>query len=201
VDRRAYFPYVHTDTSVYQFGNPGDLRLEVRTAGDPNAVVQSIRRAVLDVSPTLPISEIASVADLMRGSISEQRLVAELATGFGVLALLLGGVGLYGVMNYAITRRTGEIGLRVALGAQRGDVIRMVLREALMLVAAGVVVGLPLALVATRLLRAQLHGVRPTDPASIITAVAVLAACAVAAVLLPALRASRLSPMLALRTD
>jgi predicted permease len=199
--RRAYFPYAHTDTAAAGFGNPAALRLEVRTAGDPSALVQPIRKAVLGVSATLPIESIDPVVDLMRDSIAEQTLLAQLATGFGVLALLLAGIGLYGVMTYAITRRTGEIGLRVALGAQRADVIRMVLVDALKLVAVGVVVGLPLALLATRLLRAQLHGVGPTDPASMATAVIVLAASAMAAVLVPALRASRLSPMLALRAD
>src|SRR5439155_22145621 len=134
-------------------------------------------------------------------SVRQERLLARLATGFGVLALLLAAVGLYGVMTYAVTRRTVEIGLRVALGAQQLDVVRMVLFDALRLVAAGFVIGLPLALFMTRLLRSQLHGVDPADPLSIAAAVAVLAASAVLAVLLPALRASRVSPIVALRAE
>ena len=115
--------------------------------------------------------------------------------------LLLAAIGLYGVMTYAITRRTGEIGLRVALGAQRGDVIRMVVMDALRLVALGLVIGLPVAMMSTRLLRAQLHGVGTADPVSIAVAVVVLAVSAVAAVMLPALRASRVSPIVALRSE
>src|SRR6185503_3549069 len=147
------------------------------------ALVQPIRRAVLAVSPTLPIDGVDALTSLMAESIAQQRLLAQLATGFGVLALLLAAIGLYGVMTYAIIRRTGEIGLRVALGAQRKNVINMVLFDALRLVAAGVVVGLPLALLTTRYLGTQLHGVGPTDPVSMATAIAVLALSAVAAVL------------------
>ena len=201
LERRAYFPYLHSDTAGASFGSPGSLRLEVRTAGDPSALVQPIRRAVLAVSPTLPIDGVDALTNLMAESIAQQRLLAQLATGFGVLALLLAAIGLYGVMTYAIIRRTGEIGLRVALGAQRKNVINMVLFDALRLVAAGVVVGLPLALLTTRYLGTQLHGVGPTDPVSMATAIAVLALSAVAAVLVPALRASRVSPILALRAD
>jgi ABC-type antimicrobial peptide transport system permease subunit len=137
----------------------------------------------------------------MRQSISEERLVANLASGFSALALLLAAIGLYGVMTYAITRRTGEMGLRVALGAQRHEVVAMVLFDALRLVAAGLAVGLLLAVASTRLLQAQLHGVGAIDPMSIVAAVAVLSASAVLAVLLPAIRASRVSPIVALRAE
>jgi ABC-type antimicrobial peptide transport system permease subunit len=137
----------------------------------------------------------------MRRTISDEQLVARLATGFGVLALLLAGVGLYGVMTYAITRRTGEIGLRVALGARQGDVVSMVLSDALRLVGVGIAIGLPLALASARLLRAQLHGVPGVDPFSIAVAVCTLAASALVAVTLPALRASAVSPVEALRGE
>jgi ABC-type antimicrobial peptide transport system permease subunit len=105
------------------------------------------------------------------------------------------------VMTYAITRRTSEIGLRVALGAQRGDVVRMVLFDALRLVGFGLLIGLPVALMSTRLLRTQLHGVDAADPVSILVAVGVLTASAVVAVMLPALRAARVSPIVALRAE
>jgi ABC-type antimicrobial peptide transport system permease subunit len=137
----------------------------------------------------------------MMQSIVQQRLLAQLATAFGVLALLLAAVGLYGVLSYAVARRTGEMGVRVALGAQQPDLIRMVLLDALRLVAIGVVIGLPLALGATRLLVSQLHGVSPADPLSIAIAVSVLGGSAVVAGLLPALRASRVSPIEALRAE
>ncbi len=198
--RRLYFPYVHADDPK-NLGEPGSLRLEVRTVGDPSAVVQRIRRAVVSVDPSLPIDGVDPLPTLMRQSIREERLVARLASAFGAFALLLAAIGLYGVMTYAITRRTGEIGLRVALGAQRGDVVRMVLFDALRLVGFGLVIGLPVALMSTRLLRTQLHGVDSADPVSIVVAVGVLVSSAVVAVLLPALRAARVSPIVALRAE
>jgi predicted permease len=196
--RRAYFPYVHHDTLI---GVPGSLRFEIRAQGRPAALVQSVRQAIVAVDPTLPIGEISPLTGLMRQSIAQERLVAQLATAFGTLALLLAGVGLYGVMTYAITRRTGEIGLRVALGAQRRDVLRLVLFDALRLVGIGLAVGLPIALTSTRMLRTQLHDVQAIDPLSIAAAVGVLALSAVIAVLIPAMRASRVSPIVALRAE
>jgi predicted permease len=198
--RRMYFSYVHATDSV-NVGEPGSLRFAVRTTGDPAALVQQLRRAIVEADPTLPIDGVDPLRTLMRQSIASERLVARLATGFGVLALLLAAIGLYGVMTYAVTRRTGEIGLRVALGAQRGDVIGMVLWDALRVVAIGVVIGLPIALAATRLLKTQLHDVAAADPLSIGVAVLVLALSAVVAVLLPAMRAARVSPIVALRAD
>jgi len=198
--RRAYFSYLHADDPA-NLGAPGSLRFEVRTAADPSAVVQPIRRALLSVDPTLPIDGVNPLTALVRQSIREERLVARLASGFGAFALLLAAIGLYGVMTYAITRRTGEIGLRVALGAQRADVVRMVLVDALRLVAIGLVVGLPVALASARLLTTQLHGIGAVDPVSIGVAVAVLAGSAVGAVMLPALRAANVSPIVALRAE
>jgi len=196
--RRAYFPYVPSDPALAQ---PGSLRFEIRTGGDPVGSIRAIRQEVIATDPSLPIDAITPVRDLMQQSIREERLVARLATAFGVLALLLAAIGLYGVMTYSITRRTGEIGLRVALGAQRYDVLRMVMVEALRLVGLGLVVGLPLALAATRLLTTQLHGVGTVDVLSLVAAVAVLTVSAIVAVLGPAMRAARVAPIVALRAD
>jgi len=196
--RRAYYTYNHRDI---QQGTPVALRLEVRTSGNPAAMVQQVRQAISAADPNLPISYVSPLEDLMMSSIIEQRLVAQLATAFGTLALVLAAIGLYGVMTYAVVRRTGEIGVRVALGAQQADVVRMVLSDALRLVVAGLVVGLPLALLSTRLLETQLHGVGAADPVSIVVALTVLAASAVIAGLIPALRASRVSPIQALRAE
>jgi predicted permease len=198
-DRRMYLPYVHTDTSSSQTGNPGSLRLEVRTAGDPSALVQQIRKTIVSLDPVLPIEGVDPVPTLVGDSIRQAVLLARLATAFGVLALLLAAIGLYGVMSYSVARRTGEIGLRSALGAQREDVVRLVLRDAMTLVLFGLVVGLPLAMALMRLLSAQLHGVGTADPGSIALAAGVLMASAIVASLLPALRASRVSPIVALR--
>jgi predicted permease len=198
--RRLYFPYIHADDPK-NLGAPGSLRFEVRTTGVPSALVNTLRRVVVSVDPSLPIDGVDPLPTLMRQSIREERLVARLASAFGAFALALAAIGLYGVMTYAVTRRTSEIGLRVALGAQRGDVVRMVMLDALRLVAFGLVVGLPVALLSTRLLRAQLHGVGAADPVSIVVAVGVLVSSAVIAVLLPAVRAAKVSPIVALRAE
>ncbi len=150
-------------------------------------------------APLLPIDGIDPLGTRMLQSIRQERLLTHVATAFGVLALLLAAIGLYGVMTYAVTRRTGEVGLRVALGAAQEDIVRLVLVDALRLMAAGLVVGLPLALVLTRLLQAQLHGVQPADPVSLVTALVMLAASGFIAVALPAYRAARVAPTLALR--
>ena len=143
----------------------GSLRFEIRTQRDPAALVQDVRKAiVLAVDPTLPIDGIDPLPTLMRTV--DRAGAARRAARDGVrhARAAAGAVGLYGVMTYAVSRRTGEIGLRVALGAQRADVVRMVFVDALRLVAIGLVVGLPFAIGMTRLLRAQLHGVDTVDP-------------------------------------
>jgi len=197
-DVRVYFSYGQTGPGV---DAPGSLRFLVRSKGEPASVAAQVRAAVVAVDPLLPIDGNTPLALLMEASILQQRLMAKLSTAFGVLALLLASVGLYGVMTYAISRRTREIGLRVALGARQGDVVRSVLFESLRLVAAGMLIGLPLALAAVRLLTSQLNGVETIDPPSIAAALGVLAASGVIASLLPALRASRVSPIVALQTD
>jgi len=196
VERRYYTAFQQHIT-----GEPGETRFIVRTTGDPASVSAAVRRTLLASDAQLPISGIAPLTELMRSSIRSERLLARLATGFGVLALLLAAIGLYGVMTYAITRRTSEIGLRVALGARRGAVVGMVLGDALRLVVVGIVVGIPLALGAMQLIRTQLHNVEAADPTALIVAVVVLGASGVAAALLPSLRASRVAPLVALRED
>ncbi len=196
--RRACFSYDRSDTTI---GYPTSLRFEVRTDGDPAALVKPMRAAAIAVDPSLPINGVAPLTSAMRQSIREERLVARLASAFGVLALRLAGIGLFGVMSYAIARRTGELGLRGALGARAGDVIRLVVTDALRLVGAEIIVGLPLALACARLLSTQVHGVGPIDLVSIGAALIVLALSAVLAVLIPAVRASRVSPVVALRAD
>ena len=201
IPRRMYLPYVVTDSQPGQVGQPGSLRLEIRTTGKPADIAQPVRRAILSVDPSLPIDYIRPLGESMSRTISQQRLLAQIAAGFGVLALLLAAVGLYGVMTYAISRRTSEIGLRVALGAEGGDILRMVLFDALRLVVIGLAIGVPLALGAARLLMAQLHGVSAVDPTSLAVAVLVLASAAIIAALRPAIRAARVPPIVALRAE
>ncbi|HEX6536424.1 MAG TPA: ABC transporter permease [Gemmatimonadaceae bacterium] len=193
--RRIYFP------TVQMHRLPGDFILEVRATGDPARLAGPVRRALRAADPSLVVLDVDPLDDLIRDSISQDRMVANVVTFFGGLALVLAALGLYGVMAYATVRRTSEFGLRMALGAEPGAVTRMVLREAMMLVAAGVIVGLPIALAATRLLRGQLFGVSPLDPPSIGLAVAVLGVSAIVAGWLPAMRASRVPPLDALRSD
>ena len=193
--RTAYALY---DQNIGDAAQPS-LIFAVRATGDPSALSTSVRAAVAAVDPALPIASLAPLSTLMRDSIREEWLLAMLADGFGLVALLLAAIGLYGVMAYAVAQRTGEIGIRRALGASRGQVIELVLSDGLRLVSVGLLIGLPLALIAARLLRAELYGVSPTDPASAITAIVVLVMCAIIAGLVPALRASRVAPLTALR--
>jgi putative ABC transport system permease protein len=193
---RIYFAYAQ-----HTMGWAGGLRLIIRTAGPPNGVVPQIRPILGEADSRFRNSSAVPVADLMRDSVAQERLLARLASGFGLMALLLAAIGLYGVMTYAVTRRTAEIGLRVALGADGARIVRMVLRDAMSVVLVGVVVGIPIALGAAGLLKAQLYGVTTTDPLSITVAVVVMATSAALAALAPALRASRVAPLLSLRQD
>jgi predicted permease len=193
--RRYYLPYLHAQDS------PSAARFEIRTRGEPGRIGPEVRRVVTAVDAQLPIDEIAPLTALTRQSVRVERLLARLATGFGLCALLLAAIGLYGVMTYAVTRRTGEIGLRVALGARRAEVVALILGDAFRVVLLGFLAGLPLSLGALRLISTQLHGVGTTDPLSICVTLAVLLVSALIAVLVPTMRAMRISPIVALREE
>ena len=194
--RRFYLPYVQ-----FAIGEPGGLRFEIRSTGDPAPLALRAREAIRGVDPLLPIDSVDPLSTLMAQSIREERLLAKVSSGFGLLALLLAAMGLYGVLSYAVSRRTGEIGLRVALGAQRSTVVRMVLHDAIRVVILGVVLGAPLAFAGARLLRNQLHGIEMIDPVALGVALSSLAITGVIAALIPALRASRVTPLTALREE
>jgi putative ABC transport system permease protein len=196
--RRVYFPYVATDTV---FTDPEDLRFAIRTSGEPAALVGAVRAAVVAVDPGLPIDGIEPLSTLMRQSIKYERLTAQLASAFSILAMLLASIGLYAVMTYAVRRRTGEIGLRSALGAQRSDVLKLVSSGAMWLVGAGMLVGVPLALGMARLLHTQLYNVAAVDTPSVLLALVVLGLSVAVATLLPALSALRVPPLAALRSE
>ena len=193
--RRIYLP-------IYQSGAlPTQLTFELRTNGDPATLVTPARLELRSSHPSLLILSNDPLTSLMRLSINQDLLVSKMASLFGVLALSLAALGLYGVMTYATTRRTSEFGLRMALGAESHMVGQMVLAEAMRLVVGGAVVGVPLALAATRLLRNQLYGVGVVDVPSIVIALLVLAVSAALAGYLPATRAARVGPLEALRTE
>jgi predicted lysophospholipase L1 biosynthesis ABC-type transport system permease subunit len=196
VGRRFYRPIIGPSD-----GEPSALSFEVRTLGDPAPIVEQVRKTIVEFDAQLPIERVSTLTHLMRQSVREDRLLARLASGFGLLALLLAAIGLYGVMTYAVSRRTGEIGLRLALGAQRTSVVRMVLGDSLKIVLVGVLIGVPLALGASRLLRHQLYGISATNPSAFAVALGVLVVSAVVAALVPAWRASRVEPLLALRQE
>jgi ABC-type antimicrobial peptide transport system permease subunit len=177
------------------------MYFEVRTAVPPLTVAPAIRRIVVTLDRNVPLTGPKTQTAQMEQSISPYRLIAVLCGFFAALALLLSGVGLYGVMAYTVTRRSGEIGIRMALGAARGDVLWMVLREALLLAAGGAALGLPAALAATRLVRSGLFGVEPNDPATLASAAAVLVAVAALAAFIPARRAATLDAMSVLRNE
>ena len=162
--------------------------------------MRSVKSVVTQVHPSIGI-EFHRLTDRIQESLLRDRLMAILAGAFGILAAMLATLGLYGVISYMVARRRNEIGVRVALGADRGRVVRLVLREALLLLAAGLAIGTALALWAGRAAAALLFGLKPYDPASLAAAVLLLAGVALLASYWPALRASRLEPMSALREE
>ncbi|PYV22208.1 MAG: multidrug ABC transporter substrate-binding protein [Acidobacteria bacterium] len=194
--RVVYFPFLQIPPALIS-----QMTLEVRTAADPAAMTATVRKELLAVEKNLPIFGVKTLTQQVQDSLGEQRMVARLTTLFGLLALLLAAVGLYGVMSYSVARRTSEIGIRMALGAQRGDVTRLVLRETMTLVSVGVALGLAGALGAGRVLSSLLFGLAPTDPVAFAAATLLLTGVAAVASYVPARRASQVDPMAALRYE
>ena len=173
----------------------------VRYSGPPGAVIPQVRQVIRQANPNLPIDDVVSLSDHIGRSLVQQKLVARLAAFFGLLALLLACVGLYGVMSYGVARRTNEIGIRMALGAQNRSVLWLVLREALLLVGIGLVVGVLASLALTKTAESLLYELKPNDPLTIVLATSLLTAVALLAGYLPARRAARVDPMVALRDE
>jgi predicted permease len=175
--------------------------LEIRAAGDPQTIAADVRKALAQTAGNLPIPRITTLTQQVDRSLNQDRMIAILATVFGFLALGLGCFGLYGVMSYAVTKRTSEIGVRMALGAQPSNVLWAVLREAFGLIVLGLAVGLPAAIFGSRWISASLFGLKPDDPLTLAAASCILIAVAIAASLIPARRASRVDPCVALRNE
>jgi ABC-type lipoprotein release transport system permease subunit len=178
-----------------------EMIFELRATGNPLALANTVRQIVHQVGPQVPVADMTTQSRRIDQTIQQERTFAELCACFGGLALLMACVGLYGTMAYAVARRTGEIGIRMALGATRRRVVWMVLCEVVMLSAFGLVIGLAAAYETTAFLKSFLFGVKPNDPLAIGASVAILIACALLAGYLPAFRASRIDPMAALRNE
>jgi predicted permease len=189
----AFYPYTQSPEVL---GN-----LVVRFSGPSNSIVPQVRQVITQTNRNLPIDDVVSLSDHIGRSLVPQKLVARLATFFGLLAVLLACVGLYGVMSYGVARRTNEIGIRMALGARGVSVLWLVLREALVLVVIGLTIGLVAASLVTKTAASLLYELKPNDPLTIALATTLLAVVAVLAGYFPARRASRVDPMVALREE
>jgi predicted permease len=184
-----------------QTPDPIQIVLEVQVSGAPSNALSNVLAQIKASDPRLPISFIQTLDSLVTDSAGNQIALAKLSTFFAGLALLLACVGLYGVMSYTVARRTREIGVRMALGARRVDVLQLVLRESMLLVAIGLATGIPLALASTRILHSFLFGLKSTDPVSLIAVIVLLGMVAAVAGFIPARRAARINPMVALRYE
>jgi predicted permease len=195
IPRIGYWDLAQADPPVVE------RTLYLRTAGDPTRYAATMRAAIRDLDRNLPVYNLKTFDQQKAESLVRERLIATLSGFFGALALVLAAIGIYGVMAYAVLRRTREIGIRVSLGAGRGAVVRMVLRDALLMAGAGIAVGLPLSRWLSKLVVSQLYGVAPTDPVTVTAACVVLMGAAILAAALPAWKGSRVSPTVALRYE
>src|SRR5262245_39538840 len=178
-----------------------DTTFQLRTVADPTRLIAAVRQAAREIDANLPLYNIKTLATQVDESLVQERLIGTLSSFFGLLSLLLAGIGLYGILAYAVSQRTREIGIRIALGARPGAVLRMVLRQGLILTLLGVGIGLAASLGATRLLESQLFGVTPTDPVTFVVAPILLLTVALLAGLVPARRATNVDPLIAIRQE
>jgi predicted permease len=190
-----YVPYIQ------KLDGPGRMMVEIRTLADTSSVLPEARQAVESLDRDLPMIDVRTMKDQVRSTLADERALAQLAGGFSLLALVLASIGIYGVMAYAVNARTGEIGLRIALGAGTNQVLSRILREAFWLTSAGIVLGLIAALWFTRLIRVMLYGIGSTDALTIAITVVLLISVSLFAAFAPARRASRIDPIRALRHD
>jgi predicted permease len=193
-----------TEGMIYQsVWRPGanTKQLNIRVSGDIYPVVDAVRRAARELDAEIPILNVRTIEQMIDDNIIQEKLIASLCTFFGAVALLLAAVGLYGVMAHMVTRRRREIGIRMALGAQRGNVMGLVIRDAMLMVVAGAAAGIAIALGVTQFARTFLFGVEARDPLSTALSTLVLLGVAGLASYLPARRATKVDPMVALRYE
>jgi predicted permease len=191
----AYFPYTQGS------GAPPTLQVELRTKGDPEAVLPSVERVIHEMDPNIPLEKPMSQVAVFEDSYAQQRLFSRLAMFFGLLAVLLVGIGLYGTLSYRVSRRSTEIGVRMALGAQRGRVLQMVMRESLQIAAFGIALGIPLAMLTGHFMTSMLFGLEPYDKWTALASLVGVVAIGLVAGYLPARRAASIDPMQALRSE
>jgi ABC-type antimicrobial peptide transport system permease subunit len=189
----VFFPYWDRDTDNGAF--------YVRLRGDPDAAYTSIRALVREIDPAMPVGEPITFEEQIERSVWVERALASLSSAFGLIALLLSGVGLYGVMSLVVTNRTREIGVRMALGATRAATVWLIVRDVLMMIAVGTAIALPSAWALRRVVQAQLFGISAVDGPTIAIASCFLAAASLAAAAFPAWRAASVSPIEALRLE
>ncbi len=194
----------HWDDPDYQAGDVWSHSLDnivIWAPGNPPGIEDNVRKAMASVDPDVVLYGVVSYDEAVRGDFQQEDMIATLTMLFGALGLVLSAVGLYGVMAHMVEQRTGEIGVRMALGADRGRVMRMVLRGAFSQVAIGLAIGIPAAIGAGKLMAQQLFSVRPWDPVMLASATLALGLAALLASALPAWRAAGVEPMVALRTE
>src|SRR5437879_4150746 len=179
----------------------GSMSFAVRTSVKPTAVISQLRNEIRALDPAIRFGGFKTLEEHVDESLGHEHLMATLSSLFAALAVLLACIGLYGILAYAVARRTNEIGIRMALGASRAQILRMIVWESGLLVAAGVVLGLPVALAAAQLVSGQLYGLKAADPGTIAGAILLLAAVGALAGYLPARRATQVGPLVALRYE
>jgi putative ABC transport system permease protein len=197
VQAEMYFPYRQIKT--HPGYKPRDL--VVRTTGDPMSLVAAISREIHAIDPDQPVSNVALMSDLLQEETGARRLGMMLLMSFAGLALLLASLGIYGVLSYFVAQQTREIGVRIALGAQLRDILQLVFRKGMGLVALGVMIGVIVALAGARLITSLLFGVKATDPLTFLVIALVLVAVSLLACYLPARRATKVDPLIALRYE
>jgi len=187
--------------TVYRPQHAGGASFELRTAANPQAIVPAVRDVVAKMNANLPLFEITTQSEQIDRLLFRERLVARLSGFFGVLALTLASIGLYGLLSYEVAKRTREIGIRIALGATAGDVMRLIVSQGLVLSFVGGLAGIGAAAGVTRYLKSMLYGVQANDPLTMIAVALLLAVVAFAGCYVPARRAMRVDPMVALRYE
>jgi predicted permease len=195
-ESQEYIDYLPYTQRGWGFGD-----FEVRYSGSFSAAASKVQQAIHAIDRTLPITNVTTLDKQVARSYSNQAIIAQLSAFFGIVAVFLSSIGLYGIMSYVVSRKTGEIGIRMALGAERADVGWQVMREVVLWIAIGIIIALPLTIGSGRLVRTMLYGLSGSDPISLIAAVLVLAIAGLAAGYLPARRASRVDPAVALRYE